>query len=166
MRVFVGAAFAAALAFTTSQANAHQDVEAGLLQCRGQSMSYVLASVTQLQCVFQPNVGSPQPYLATIKRVGIDIGWNQSTILHWAVFAPTRRPGPGALAGTYIGGSANATFGVGVGANALFGGSPATVSLQPVSLQGQTGIGAAGGISALELVPFEGPYRQRERRRR
>jgi hypothetical protein len=68
------------------------------------------------------------------------------------VFAPTRLR-RGELAGTYAGGAASATVGVGVGANALFGGSNNTVSLQPVSLQGQTGLSAAAGIASLELRP-------------
>jgi len=165
MRLFVGIAFAAAVAASTSQAQAQSGVEAGFLECRGQSMSYVLTSVTKLDCVFRPHVGRPHAYYATIRRFGVDIGWNQSTVLGWAVFSPTRRLGPGSLSGLYLGGSANATFGIGVGANALFGGSDSTISLQPVSLQGQTGIGAAGGVSALDLVPAEAPRRDRRHRR-
>ena len=159
MRVFVGVAFAAALAASSSQALAHDSVEVGVLQCRGQSMAFVVGSITKLECVFRPNVGRPQPYYGTIRRAGLDIGWNQSTVIHWAVYAPTYRLGPAALAGGYAGGSANVTFGVGVGANALFGGSNATISLQPVSVQGQTGLGAAAGVSALELVPANLSYR-------
>jgi hypothetical protein len=81
-------------------------------------------------------------------------------VISWAVFAPTTRVGPGSLSGVYVGASANATVGLGVGANALFGGSNRTISLQPVSVQGQTGLGAVGGISALELQPL-GPRRHR-----
>ena len=68
-----------------------------------------------------------------------------------AVFAPTRVLGPGDLAGTYGGASASATAVVGVGANVLVGGSNNTISLQPVSLQGQTGLGVAAGVAGLEL---------------
>ncbi len=60
---------------------------------------------------------------------GLDIGINQSTVLVWGVFAPTNRLGPGSLAGTYVGGSANVTIGVGLGANALVGGSNNTFAL-------------------------------------
>jgi len=161
MRFVAGVAFAAAVAASSTSALAQSGVEVGFLECRGQSASYVLTSVTQLDCVFRPNYGRPHAYHATVRRFGLDIGWNQSTVLSWAVFAPTHRLGPGSLAGGYVGGSANATFGVGVGANALFGGSDRTVSLQPLSLQGQTGFGAAGGISAMDLVPARGPYRRR-----
>jgi hypothetical protein len=127
-------------------------VETGVLECEGKSTSYVLASVTDLTCVFRPSAGgASHSYSATIRRFGVDIGINNSTKVAWLVFAPTKRIGAGSLSGLYLGASANATVGVGVGANALFGGSDSTISLQPVSLQGQTGIGAAGGISGLEL---------------
>jgi hypothetical protein len=126
-------------------------VEIGILECRGVSQQYVVTSLTNLQCVFRSHITGNHGYAATIRRVGLDIGVNQSTVLAWAVYAPTRTPGPGSLSGVYVGGSANATLGVGVGANALFGGSNHTVSLQPVSIQGQTGIGAVGGVSALQL---------------
>ena len=48
----------------------------------------------------------------------------------WTVVAPTVAL-PGSLTGTYGGATASATFGVGVGANVLVGGSSDTISLQP-----------------------------------
>jgi len=68
----------------------------------------------------------------------------------WAVYAPTSRAA-GFLAGTYIGGSAEATVGAGVGANILIGGSNHTVELQPISVQEQTGINVAAGVAEIEL---------------
>jgi hypothetical protein len=55
------------------------------------------------------------------------------------------------LSGTYIGATAQATAIAGVGANALVGGSNRSVALQPLSVQGQVGLNAAGGIGTLEL---------------
>jgi hypothetical protein len=52
-----------------------------------------------------------------------------------------------------VGAAASATVGVGVGANALIGGSNNTIALQPVSVQGQTGLSVAAGIAGLELRP-------------
>ena len=43
--------------------------------------------------------------------------------------------------------------GVGVGANALVGGSNNTIALQPVSVQGQTGLSVAAGVAGLDLRP-------------
>ena len=44
-------------------------------------------------------------------------------------------------------------MGAGLGANVLLGGSERTVALQPVSVQGQTGLNLAVGVAALELRP-------------
>jgi len=168
MRVFVGVAFAAALAASSSQALAQNAVAAGYLECRGQSQAFVVGSITKLECLFRPNFGRPQPYYGTIRRAGLDIGWNDSTVVHWQVYAPTNRLGPGSLAGSYAGGSAGFAIGVGVGANALFGGSNSTISLQPVSVQGQTGLSASAGVAALDLEPANisyGPRRKHRHRR-
>jgi hypothetical protein len=165
MRVFAGLALAAALAASSSQALAQNAVEAGYLECRGQTQAFVVGSITKLECLFRPNFGRPQAYYGTIRRAGLDIGWTSGTVLHWQVYAPTNRLGPGALAGSYGGGAASVTVGLGVGANALFGGSNQTISLQPVSVQGQTGLSAAAGVAGLDLVPARGPARVRHHRR-
>ena len=160
MRYSIG--FACAVAFVASMSTTASAVETGVLECNGKSTSYILGSVTELDCVFRPSAGGRNhAYSATIRRFGVDVGINQTTKLAWAVFAPTRRIGEGSLGGLYLGASANATVGVGVGANVLFGASDDTISLQPVSVQGQTGLGAAGGVSGLELRP-----QQQQRRRR
>ena len=165
MRVFAGLALTAALAASSSQALAQNAVEAGYLECRGQTQAFIVGSVTKLECLFRPSFGRPQPYFGTIRRVGLDIGWTDSTVLHWQVYAPTNRLGLGALAGSYGGGAASVTVGVGVGANALFGGSNSTISLQPVSVQGQTGLSAAAGVTGMDLEPAHLPPRARHHRR-
>ena len=160
MRYLAGVGFAVVFSASVSPAMANY-VEIGILECRGISQQYVFTSLTHLQCVFRAHNGARQGYVASIRRVGLDIGVNQSTVLAWAVYAPTRTSGPGSLSGVYVGGSANATLGVGAGVNALFGGSDYTISLQPVSFQGQTGIGAAGGISSLQLQSVQQVRRRR-----
>jgi hypothetical protein len=165
MRFCATIGFAAALAASISTAHAQSAVETGMLDCRGRSTTYILTSVTQLNCVYSSSISRPQAYAATLRLVGVDVSFNQSTHLRWHVFAPTHRIGPGDLAGHYVGGSANATVVLGVGANALFGGSNNTVALQPVNLQGQVGFGAAAGVSALDLVPVR-PVRRGHRRHR
>ena len=166
MRYRLAAAFA--VAFVASVTPAMASVEVGQLECRGVSQQYVVASVTNLQCLFRPSSGArPQPYDAQIRRVGLDIGINQSTVLFWSVFA-SNHPAPSALSGTYVGASANATLGVGVGANALWGGSNSTIALQPLSGQSQVGLGVAGGVSAMEMHAHQtsprGHRRHRHRR--
>ena len=69
----------------------------------------------------------------------------------WAVFAPTAKLPPGSLSGNYGGVSAEATVGLGVGANALIGGSSKNIILQPLSVQEQQGLNIDAGIAALSL---------------
>ena len=59
----------------------------------------------------------------------------------------------GALAGHYGGVTAGAALGVGVGANGLVGGSDRSVALQPVSVEGTTGLEVAAGIGGMTLEP-------------
>src|SRR5215203_1735092 len=140
-----------AFIISIAPAKAQSGVEIGVLECRGVATNYVVSSVTNLNCLYRSAGGRSEGYTARIQRYGLDLGINQSTVLAWAVFAPTYRMGAHSLNGVYVGGSANVTIGVGLGANALVGGSRNTFALQPVSVQGQTGFGAAAGVSAMEL---------------
>jgi Protein of unknown function (DUF992) len=84
----------------------------------------------------------------------LDVGVTDKTGLTWTVFAPTGKLDPAALAGNYAGVAAGAAVGVGAGANVLIGGSNNTISLQPLSVQGETGLNAAAAIASVELYPF------------
>jgi hypothetical protein len=166
MRFYAGVAFAAALAGSVSSAQAQSAVETGMLDCHGRTTSYIVASVTPMECVYTSNLGRrPHLYAATLRLVGVDVNINTATAMRWSVFAPTQKIGPGDISGHYVGASANATVIVGVGAHALFGGSNNTIALQPIGLQGSLGIGAAGGVSSLDLVPVR-PVRRGHRRHR
>jgi hypothetical protein len=147
----------AALGVSIAGANAQQQqVRAGLLQCQGgQNVGFVVGSVTSFECVFQGEGRRPEPYLATVRRYGVDLGFTDQTRLVWAVNAPTRRVGRGQLAGNYGGVGANASVGVGFGGNFLVGGPENPYALQPISLQGQTGLNVAAGIADIELQPVQ-----------
>ena len=155
----------AALAASFTSANA-LPVRAGILQCQGgQNVGFVVGSVTSLECVFQSEGRRPEPYVATIHRLGVDLGITQQTRLSWAVNAPTSRLGRGELSGNYGGVGANASVGVGGGGNFLVGGPQNSYALQPISVQGQTGLNVAAGIAGLELQPVQfGPRRHHHRR--
>ena len=153
-KALLGLAAAATLVVSFGSANAQQGVQAGVLECKGgQNVGYVVTSATQLQCVFRSVDGRVDPYVATIHRFGLDLGVTSQTGLAWAVNAPSYNVGPGALGGHYGGVGANATVGVGVGANLLVGGSQNAFSLQPLSLQGQIGLAAVAGIVDVDLSP-------------
>ena len=150
----------AALLAPIASANAAPAFRAGVLQCQGgQNVGFVVGSVTSLQCVFESPGRRPEPYVATVRRFGLDLGVTEQTQFSWAVNAPTDRLGRGELAGSYGGVGANASVGVGFGGNFLVGGPANSVALQPISVQGQTGLNVTAGIAGLDLQPVEVAYR-------
>ena len=131
-----------------------QRVQVGILECRGgASVGFIVGSVTNLGCVLRAEGLPEDRYVATIRKVGLDLGITQELALAWGVFAPVARLGPGDLAGNYAGVQGSAAIGVGVGGNVLIGGSNNTIALQPLSLQGQVGLSVAAGLESLELRP-------------
>ena len=131
-------------------------VRVGILQCQGgRNVGFVVGSVTSLECVFQGEGRRPEPYIATVHRYGLDVGFTDQTKFSWAVNAPTERVGHGDLAGNYGGVGANASVGVGGGGNFLVGGPENSYALQPISVQGQTGLNVTAGVAGLELRPVE-----------
>ena len=146
---------AATLAAPLSTANAQpvERVQVGVLECRGgASFGFIVGSVTNLGCVLRIDGLSEDRYVATIRKVGVDLGITQETALAWGVFAPVKRLGPGDLSGNYAGAQGSAAIGVGAGGNVLVGGSNDTVSLQPVSVEGGTGFNVAGGFASMSLT--------------
>jgi hypothetical protein len=150
------AAAFAALASSIGIAGAQQPqrVQVGVLECRGgASVGFIVGSVTNLGCVLRSDGFPEDRYVATIRKVGLDLGITEESALAWAVFAPVAQIGPGGLSGNYVGAQGSATLGVGVGGNVLVGGSANSIALQPLSLQGQVGLGIAAGLESLELRP-------------
>src|SRR5215469_2248682 len=157
-RLFILAGIAAGtLLGSFAGANAQQPaqrVQVGVLECRGgASIGFIVGSVTNLGCVLRVEGVPEDRYVATIRKIGLDLGITEETALAWGVYAPVARLGPGDLAGNYAGAQGSASFGVGAGGNVLVGGSDNTIALQPLSLQGQVGINVAAGLESLELRP-------------
>jgi hypothetical protein len=143
-----------ALFVSIAGAYAQQRVQVGILECRGgSSVGFIVGSVTNLGCVLRVNGAPDDSYVATIRKVGLDIGITQESALAWAVYAPVARLGPGNLSGNYAGAQGSASIGVGLGGNVLVGGSANSIALQPLSVQGQVGINLALGVEGLELRP-------------
>ena len=129
-------------------------VQLGVLECRGgASIGFIVGSVTNLGCVLRVDGMPDDRYVATIRKVGIDIGITEESALAWGVYAPVARLGPGDLSGNYAGAQGSAAVGVGAGGNVLVGGSNNSIALQPLSLQGQVGLAVAAGLESLELRP-------------
>jgi hypothetical protein len=149
---------AAAAVLVASFAGAHAQqppmVQVGVLECRGgASIGFIVGSVTNLGCVLRVAGVPDDRYVATIRKVGVDLGITAETALAWAVYSPVARLGPGDLSGDYAGAQGSASVGVGGGGNVLVGGSGNSISLQPLSLQGQIGLNVAAGLESLELRP-------------
>jgi len=145
-----GAAIAA-LALTAGASAQQQRVEAGVLTCTAKgSTGFIVGSTREISCRFQRQ-GKDEFYRGTINKFGIDIGTTQQAQIAWAVLAPSSSPPRNSLTGSYGGVSAEATVGVGVGANALVGGSDKSIVLQPLSVQSQQGLNIAAGVSSLQL---------------
>ena len=130
-----------------------QGVKAGNLSCNVASgFGFIFGSSKAVNCTFAQVSGPPQRYVGSIDKFGVDIGYTSGGVLVWAVLAPSTNPAPGSLAGSYGGATASATAVVGVGANVLIGGSNNTISLQPLSIEGNTGLNVAAGVAALTLT--------------
>lgn len=131
-----------------------QPVQVGILECRGgASIGFVIGSVTNLGCVLRAEGMPEDRYVATVRKVGIDLGITQESALAWGVFAPVARLGAGDLSGNYVGAQGSASVGVGLGGNVLVGGSANSIALQPLGVQGQVGLNVAAGLESLELRP-------------
>jgi hypothetical protein len=154
MRGFVGIlAVALAMLGTVSMpAAAKTTVKVGILSCGiAPGIGYIVMSQKKLSCVYQSSRGGRvETYRGKITRIGLDIGMTHQSVVVWAVMAPAK-PKRGALQGSYGGVSAEATAIVGFGANILIGGFQKSITLQPISIQTQTGLDLAAGIAGLSL---------------
>jgi hypothetical protein len=145
--------FCTVLAVPMSLAVAEGGVNVGVLDCQvSGSVGYLIGSDKTMTCEFKRADGSVENYHGEIDRYGLDIGFTRETRMFWGVFAPgnVKR---GALAGTYGGAGADVAAGLGVGANALFGGGNNQIALQPVSVNGSIGVNIAAGVTKVTLAP-------------
>jgi len=125
--------------------------QAGTLTCKGGAgVGLILGSKKHYDCVFKPVKGPSETYEGSVTKLGLDLGFTSKVTIVWAVFSSSDL-GPKALVGDYVGANADASIGVGVGTKILVGGSKHTVSLQPLTVQGQTGLNIAVGVADLAL---------------
>ena len=160
--------FAAVLVTTGFVASAIAQVPApppptakvGMLTCNmSAGVGLIVGGRQNLACQFVPSSAryAPDSYVGEITTVGLDIGATSGGKMSWAVLMPTEGPQRGALAGDYVGASGQVAVGVGVGVggNVLVGGSNRSVTLQPFSVEGDTGINLAVGVSGMVLRPAQ-----------
>ncbi len=153
MRALALVVIAAALAGSSAPSFAQNTNQVGTLVCNyGPNFGKIFGSRQTMACVFHKRNGDNEPYSATFGRVGLDIGVTGAGRMAWNVLTSTKGPAPRALAGTYLGATGEASFGLGGGANVLVGGSKRTITLQPLSLDVQTGANIAFGAAKLTLM--------------
>jgi len=155
LKTLLCGAAAATIAFGMAlPASADQHVKVGALRCEvSAGLGLIITSSKELSCAFTSAHGWREHYYGRIHKFGLDLGTTDGGVLAWDVFAPVEGPRRHALAGEYGGVDASATVGVGVGANVLVGGSDRQFSLQPLSVEGQTGLALAAGVESLTLRP-------------
>lgn len=155
--MFRTAVAAVAMTFVAASAvpaAAQERAKVGVLECDiAGGTGFIVGSTKDLTCVYTPaGSGASQTYAGTINKYGIDIGKTQQSQVVWGVLAAGEKFDPNMLEGKYVGATAEATAGVGLGANALIGGFNRSVALNPLSVQAQTGINIAAGVAELTLV--------------
>ena len=147
-RLILLGALAGSLGFASQSTAA---VKVGTLTCsEAHGWGLVLGSSRHVQCVFS-NGESTERYEGSINKLGVDLGYKSGAKVVWAVIAPSSSPREGALAGHYGGVTASATAGYGVGAHVLVGGFERSITLQPVSVEGNRGLDVAAGVGELTL---------------
>lgn len=151
-KLFAGALLALMAVPAIAQQQSYN--RSGVLSCRmAPSIGLIVGSRQTMTCEFKSDRGMIERYSGVMSRIGLDLGVTAGGQMAWAVMASAEMPAQGGLAGTYVGGSGDISLGVGVGANALIGGSNKSVALQPLSVEGQVGINLALGIANLQLRP-------------
>lgn len=138
-----------------AQAQQKTFVEAGVLTCDvSGSIGLIVTSKQTMSCNYRPTqYGSPAHYDGTIRKFGLDIGVTGQGVMVWTVLTAVKGLPAGGLGGQYVGATAQASVVVGLGANALIGGSNDAFALQPFSVQGQVGLNLAVGVAELQLYP-------------
>ncbi len=151
----LAAGIAAAFVCGSTAASAQSPkVRAGTLTCTSSGgIGLILGSKETYACSYAPAGGGYATRLTgTVTRIGLDIGFKGKTVIVWGVLGSTTALPGHALGGSFGGIAADASLGLGAGAKVLVGGNNSSVVLQPLSVQGQTGLNLAVGISSLELV--------------
>jgi uncharacterized protein DUF992 len=145
------AAALAAVGLAAAPASA-AGVRVGTLTCDVEGgWGYVLGSQKDLNCALKTSNGDVSHYSGDITKLGVDIGYTKAGTLVWAVVAPSKDLKPDALEGSYGGVTAGATAVVGGNLNVLVGGFDKSITLQPISIEGNTGIAVSAGVGAMQL---------------
>jgi len=133
-------------------------VQLGILTCTavpGTHSYYVIHHTVDVDCTYS-HVGGTESYRGSAGiGFGLDLNWRQTDNMAFTVIGGASDIDQSAysLAGKYVGAQASVSLAVGADAAVLIGGGSKTISLQPIALGVNTGLGAALGIGYLSLRP-------------
>ena len=146
-------ALAGAALASAAPALGQATIKAGTLTCRGGAgVGLVLGSQKTYGCRYVSASGKlSEKYEASVTRIGLDLGVTNEAVIVWTVLSSSDKLADRALEGNYVGASADVAVGVGGGANVLVVGSNDSIELQPLSVEGQTGLNLAVGVAEMKL---------------
>lgn len=147
----------ASLLLMAGSALAAKSVNLGILACdMSKGIGFIVVEKQMMICEFRPAKGPKEVYEGRVTDYGIEIGKINQGHLVWGVFAAALTDmKPGALEGRYLGVDASVAVGLGVGANALMGGTGKGFILQPLSVEGQIGVNVAAGVRTVTLEALD-----------
>ncbi|MEM7404064.1 MAG: DUF992 domain-containing protein [Pseudomonadota bacterium] len=145
------------IALMPSAMAAEDATRLGILTCNsipGTRVNLIIRSTTDVHCQFKNADGKVEHYIGeTGIAFGADLTFakEQETFAFTVISASALEMGKHLLAGRYVGGKASASVGLGVGAAVLVGGDRDNFTLQPLALEGNTGVGLAAGLGFLYI---------------
>ena len=144
------------LGYAANSLAAESGVGVGTLSCKsvpGSGINLIIHSNFDIDCVFEANDGTVERYKGrTGIGIGLDLNISHDETFHFAVVAANFKTKEHHLAGSYAGGKAAASIGVGGGGQILVGGFKDSIGLKPSAIQGK-GFGIAAGLSYMHLEP-------------
>ncbi|MGR3503422.1 DUF992 domain-containing protein [Pseudaestuariivita sp.] len=130
-------------------------VRLGKLECTvAGGFGLLLGSSKKADCRFIAEDGTERFYDGKLKKLGVDVGISDESFMSWVVYSPKDSAvSDDPITGEFVGFSADAALGIGLGANALIGSTQKNVGLQPLRIEGKKGLNLAVGMTSLELAP-------------
>ena len=149
----LGAGMALVAGIATPALAQESGFEIGTLNCKVVNVTnFILYTNEKFACDFSSSDGLVESYGGKIDSIGVNLSIKKDFTIVWAVIAPTNdKYQANSLRGAYVGASADAALGLGAGAKVLIGGGSNSFTLQPISVGGVKGAGAAVGIQRFKL---------------
>ena len=156
MRKLLPLAAAAGISMFAMGANAQQrGVEVGLLDCIVEGgAGFIIGSTKDVKCTYTPadKKFAPEVYRGEIRKIGLDVGVTGTTLIQWAVVAPTAHRYAAARLRATMSASAPRRPLPSASAPICWSAAPTSpYTLQPLSIQEQSGVNLAVGVTEFVL---------------